>query len=209
VHAIVSIPGLPEDIFLRRSAAQEIAKRHGIVGGLMVPHAWRVDDWRDWWSDEDLVPDGYIHYHIVGALGNGRFVPSKEGQGYVFKVIKRKGTYYVYNSGIKRIIRYCLSHATISRAKHALTWWGSWWRREDGAREPDLGGATASRVFECPSCGSHDVAVGPPALPHHRTVAQAVFDEQMTRWRVEPTKMSRDRAKTTRETHRKRRDTEC
>lgn len=206
VHAIVSFPGAPEDIFRKRPTAIEIAKRHGIGGGAVIGHSWRVDANVEW-SDSDLVSDGYVHYHIVGALTrtDERFLPAVEGAPYVFKVIKKNDTYYLKNRSIKRIIRYCLEHATIAFRKHALSWFGTWWKREDGSREPALGGEVHAQRFECPACGSARVALA-VHVPRFVRSVQLVFDVEGDGTAREPRKPRVEVRKTWR---RRRKTREC
>lgn len=190
VHAVVSFPCDPDQVWWSRRYAYEIALRHGIVGGAVVPHAWREHEDGSW------VQDGYVHYHIVGSLGaHGYFVPGQDTKGqYIFKVIKnRKGSYYLNDRVLywrtkdgrpKGVLYYMLEHACVQHKRHALTWFGTWWRMDNGDEEPSLGGEKLELELECPKCHGRRVRLADRVVEHAKVRYQATWDTETAGWTV-------------------------
>jgi hypothetical protein len=114
VHAVVGPDelGVSVDAFRRgASRAHELAQEHGIRGGAVIPHAFRVKDdveaeWRDgvekgeirtgiwaWLKDEreqDWRASVYYspHYHIVGLVEDMKESTPEEDDGWIVKNIR-------------------------------------------------------------------------------------------------------------------------
>ena len=134
VHCMVSMraPGAVTDraIDESRGVAYGIAKGHGIEGGVVIFHATRKGD--D--PNDGYVPDGYWHYHILGAnftdITPGGHDLDSNGAPVVFKHIV-DAEYSDYRGcrsarGISRVLAYLLTHASLeSEGTHALTYFGT------------------------------------------------------------------------------------
>lgn len=167
LHYVVSLmPYDDESLDDLRDRARKIGKRHGIVGGLLVPHTHRLDD------EGSRELDGTIHFHGIGiAPGNIEAGGTPADNGAVFKVIpdpgsaeKGKPTYRGFRkySEVKRCVQYLLSHCAIIEGKHALTWWGllsynmlSSKKLEDFC-PAGYENLMAPKGVKCPKCGSRD-----------------------------------------------------
>lgn len=184
VHAVVSIPGGPEDVFNLRTRAIAIAKDHGVLGFSVVGHHVREDENGDW------IVDGNVHYHILGVVtqedgfktvpdlveedflhddlfhgGGPRIYPRGRVKGtynYVFKVIKqnRGRSWWVppRPEVLYKKYYYMLEHASIQHRRHALTWAGTWWDRDD-IDANQVGGPGEEGAITCPECGSDDITI--------------------------------------------------
>jgi hypothetical protein len=128
-------------------------------GGLGVYHPFRQDDFGSY------VLDGCIHFHMV-VLAHGDVLPGgllADGD-VVFKVLRdaEYGDFRGFRGpvGIRRHLKYLLSHCGIVEGRHALTWWGSLSYRalpgeELRAAYPDAWDELyALPVVRCPRCGS-------------------------------------------------------
>ena len=170
VHAVISFPGTPDQVFAKRKRAIKIAKKHNIIGFAVVGHHVRGEG-------DDWTVDGYLHYHILGVVGRDGFDTLVDliiqdfiaGNGkvsgvydWVFKVIKqsRGRTYWVPQTGaaIYKKFYYMLEHASIQHRRHALTWAGSWWDRDDIAAN-QVGGEGSPGDIPCPKCGGNNTQV--------------------------------------------------
>lgn len=158
VHAVFSPPeGDVESVtalFETRKRVSDLARDHGVRGGIIVPHAYRPTDetkerfrsqdeyetlwrfirqnktaWREqvYWSP---------HYHVVGLCRDfEESDPDREG-GWVAKNVEHKGSHSLapftlhdrdgYDD-MAGVVRYLLSHATFSKEgdRQVVTWFGS------------------------------------------------------------------------------------
>lgn len=136
-----------------RKRAVSLAKEHGVRGGLVVPHGFRVtDDAKAAFREED--PEGGIwrwirenethwrsqtywspHFHVVGLSED--VVPSDPDgdDGWIVKNVKRGGSHSLepfhlaQDDGYEdmaRVVRYLLSHATFQEgeSRQVVTWFG-------------------------------------------------------------------------------------
>lgn len=163
VHVAISIRAPPEDIFRLRSHAEEIAKEHGVVGGVIAGHHQRLEG-------SEWVEDGYVHFHVVGEVGPEGFKTLPQviaedqhrsgrhrNRDYVIKFIKQHGwTYFLSEWELPRRLYYILEHCAVAFKRHAITWFGQWWTK---CRTVDIGGEGTSQPPVCPYCGSQDVIV--------------------------------------------------
>ncbi len=163
LHCVVSLVDDGRSLRTLTDEAYRIAKAHGLSGGCKVFHPFRqVGD------DGDFVPDGYVHFHVVGvAFGDIRF--ASKGQDYVFKVIPNKpGLGKRPFSGIPSVhrlarpIAYLLTHCGVQDRRHAITWWGCLKDRRVAKKVLIADFAegwlalTKRRNPKCPECGSRD-----------------------------------------------------
>lgn len=173
IHAMVSIPGIPENIFRDRKRAIKIGKKHGLLGFSLVPHHTREND------QGHHVPDGYNHYHLVGVVSGvdgfdtlpdlvERDFIAHDGRvagkyDWTFKVIRQRGntSWYVEPGDLVEKYYYQLEHAAIQHRKHALTWAGTWWDRAD-VDANKIGGEGEPGNPQCPKCGGVDTVIVPP-----------------------------------------------
>jgi hypothetical protein len=154
VHAVASLPeGEVETITQFRRAGKEayaLAKEKGVRGGVVVPHAYRVNDdvkaafrevepemgiWR-WLKDER--PEDWRtlvhfspHFHIVGLAEDVAASDPDADDGWVFKRIRtlerhnwrREAPY----EDVYGLLYYLLTHASFDPAesRHVLRWFGS------------------------------------------------------------------------------------
>jgi hypothetical protein len=125
LHFIVSIPDGGQSLKTNRRITRDMAKSHGLVGGLMIEHPFRIDE-----GDGQYHPDGYIHFHGIGVAFGDVLPGGLEGDGdCIFKVIEDPNDPGHYNGfrrmrDVRRAIRYLLTHCGIREGHHALTWWG-------------------------------------------------------------------------------------
>lgn len=129
VHCMVSFRIRGLSYSKARSKAEKIAMKHGISGGLVIFHPFRIDH-----DDGQYRYDGTIHFHIVG-LAKGDVIWPEKGQvmsDYIFKQIQDpdsrggKATYRgvrKYDQLLK-LLRYQLSHCGVIKGHHAVAWFG-------------------------------------------------------------------------------------
>ena len=133
VHAIVSFPDDGSPYELNRERVYRVCLEHGLAGGPVVFHPFRQND------DGNFVPDGYLHYHILG-LAFGNIVPGGQASDgdLNFKVIPdaRNNDFRGFRSpgDLMNCIGYQLTHCGIvsgdigldgvPRDRHAVTWFG-------------------------------------------------------------------------------------
>lgn len=122
LHIVVSYPYVGGDPNRYRKDCYKTCIEHGIEGGAVVMHHMRTDD------DHNRVPDGYIHFHVIG-LARGHVKPA-EGSNPIFKVIRdsRHKDYRGFQSAREVIdcITYILRHASVKEGpSHTLTYFGS------------------------------------------------------------------------------------
>lgn len=154
VHAVATVPpGEIETIVQFRQGAKrayELAKEHGVRGGVVVPHAFRVEDsvkaeyravepdmgiWR-WLLDhreEEWRTAVYFspHYHIIGLAEDIAASSPEEDGGWNFKRIRslerhnrrRESSY----EDVYGVLYYLLTHASFDPAEsnHVLRWFGT------------------------------------------------------------------------------------
>lgn len=125
-HVVISFKRQGLSYAQARKKAYRIAEKHGICGGAVIFHPFRTDE------EGQYIPDGYVHYHVVG-LAKGEVVWPSPGSNlpYVFKHVPDptngdKKTYLGVRkfANLLRLIRYQLSHAGLVQGTHALTWFG-------------------------------------------------------------------------------------
>lgn len=157
VHCVISFPDVdPLDIL--RQVAIQIAKRHGLLGGLMVWHPFRQDE------DGAFVPDGYVHFHLL-AFANGDIGEGGTDGAVVFKHIRHPvhGDFNGFRSlrEVQKCAFYLLTHCGIVKGRHSLTWWGDLSYNMLSTERLDQefeGRELACHVpgVPCPVCGSRD-----------------------------------------------------
>lgn len=156
VHAVVSFHA-QDDIQDLRKRAIKVCKDHGISGGALVFHPFRSDD------DEGYIPDGYIHFHVIG-LARGNIKPGTD-PNVIFKIIKdaRRKDYRGFQKcqEISATIFYLLTHCGIIKGRHALAYFGelSYNKLSNGKLQELIPGLDLDPVHKhrCPSCRSDDV----------------------------------------------------
>lgn len=153
VHTVASPPaGTVETIegyYQARRRASEIARDHGVRGGVVVAHGYRVleetkeefqgcgsdlslwrwirENERGWKDQVEWSP----HFHIVGLARDVKPSSPDSDDGWIFKNIRSLGSF----EGIRdrdayvemvKAVRYLLSHATFpaEEDRHAVTWYG-------------------------------------------------------------------------------------
>lgn len=155
VHAVLSPPqgsvNSIEAFYDARTEALELARKHGVRGGVTVAHGFRPDeDTKAAFKNDD--PDGGIwryirenernwrdqvywspHYHVVGL---GRYDDMTAGDpdaddGWVFKKIRSLDSFEGLRDrdgydDMAAVVRYLLSHATFpaEENRQAVTWYG-------------------------------------------------------------------------------------
>lgn len=161
MHVVVSFQDQGEDMALLRERARLIARRHGVLGGCSIYHPFRKD------SDNQYVPDGYVHFHLLG-LCHGDILPGglPSDQGAVFKVIPdaRRGDFrgLLRAREVRVLVHYLLTHCGIVKGRQALTWWGVLGYNNlhnktlDDFSQGALTRAKSPRS-RCPLCGSDEV----------------------------------------------------
>lgn len=153
IHAVVSpsegsIKSI-EAVYEGRKKAIEIAKDHGIRGGVTIFHGYRVtQETKEWYEEEepDLPMWRWVrendrrwkdqvywspHYHIVGLSRDTKPGDTAKDDGWVFKNIRSLSPYEGPRDrdgteSMVRVIRYVLSHATYPSVedRQAVTWFG-------------------------------------------------------------------------------------
>jgi hypothetical protein len=138
IHAVISIPGEPHEIFEKRNQVYRWAKSHNISGGCCIPHFERHGQ-----------IDGYLHYHLVAYIRT-RYEPGDADRRYLFKCIRFINKVHE----IAPVIKYLLTHCAISDYSNSITYFGMKFRKVD--RIPP-------RYFNdiCPGCGSRNCHVAP------------------------------------------------
>ncbi len=159
LHCVVSMKYDGSSLDTLRVEVYRIAKAHGITGGPCVFHPYRKNE------DGHYVPDGYVHFHIVGlAFGDVKF--GSRGMGYVFKVIedRRRGGFGGLRSWgeVSRLLAYLLTHTGVEDGRHAVTWFGALKDRRVVKKVLVVDFAEGWLALtrhvkpECPECGSRD-----------------------------------------------------
>lgn len=157
VHAVISFKDRNVPLpFLRKTAIKEL-KKHGLSGGLVIYHPFRQ-------VDDHFVPDGYVHFHVIG-LARGHIEPGSELDDYVFKVIldARRNDYRGFQRWreISATVFYLLTHCGILKGRHALTYYGelSYNQLSNGVIEAACPGLELKPELKhrCPSCHSFDI----------------------------------------------------
>lgn len=153
VHLTVSPPegtvrGVDE-FYRNRTRANELAKAHGVKGGVVIPHPYRVldevkEEFEDsdyekglWWyireNDEPYKEQVYWspHYHILGPAPDVRESSPDEDEGWIVKNIRSLDRFEGLRDedGYEDMIgttRYLLSHAGFvkNQNRQAVTWFG-------------------------------------------------------------------------------------
>lgn len=108
VHAVISIPGVPEDIWRLLPYAYIFAYVHGLLGGAVVPHFERHGK-----------IDGYLHYHVIGYYQD-KYFPAKKGTTYKFKVIR----WIHENWDLRGVLKYLFTHCATSPHKKCIYYFG-------------------------------------------------------------------------------------
>lgn len=122
LHAVVSFVYTGGSIDDYAHRAYEVAKAHGMIGGLKVFHPFRKDKF-----DHQYTTDGTVHFHLIGLAPLD--VSAGRSPEEFWKVIDDE-EYHDYRGfrsarAIKRAVQYLLTHCGVREGKHALTWWGA------------------------------------------------------------------------------------
>ena len=162
VHVMISVVDVIENIDAVRATARKIARRHGLAGGLLIPHHIRTDKYAKYGD----AGDGTIHVHVVGVAFNltrGGYDFDAAGNPVIFKHIP-DDEYHDYRGmrsgrAAGRVIQYLLSHCAIIEGKHALTWFGSLGYRTGLSKnlEDSFPGCLEDAdelTAKCPVCGN-------------------------------------------------------
>lgn len=191
VHAAVSLPYEKGMSYSQmRLKATRIAMNHGLSGGCAITHTHRA-------KNGEYIPDGYVHFHIVGiALGSIKVFSKGESAPYLFKVIKDKRfndfrgvrTY----KELRKLISYQLSHCAIVKGRHALSYFGFLGYHttimgvhfNTNARFKEDYPAAAAHLMDlktvmCPNCGSTEVDI---ILPWRLDLMDQDFHPEVTMW---------------------------
>jgi len=183
IHATVSMKAEPKDAFKIKKKIISIAKRHGVIGFIIIIH--HVREGRD---KGEWVPDGYIHAHLIGIVLSSGFLTlpaliekeererkargasgRKPEYNWIFKVIKqrRRKHWFLRDGALFPIIYYNLTHCAIAHGRHSLSYAGCWWdgrnSEEENAEIMNLRtDAKAEAGVRCPVCQGNDVEILEP-----------------------------------------------
>ena len=115
IHVIVSPPKwlwyLPFDEF--KKEFRKMAERAGIVGGVSMFHAFRLNKNTNTWFYSP-------HFHLIGYgwVKDTKKISSEKGW-----IIKNKGI-RESSSSVYSTVSYLLSHTAIAKGVHSVTWFG-------------------------------------------------------------------------------------
>ena len=161
LHSFVSFKGTG-DYLADRDRARVITKKHGIEGGLMIPHPFRIDA-----EALTFVPQDMVHFHTVG-FASGEVVSGglKSDREAVFRVVPDpvsvngkseppEPTYRGFQTEeeVKRCVFYLLTHCGVQEGRHSLTWFGSLSYNMLPCKRLDHFGEMPVPVVPCPKCG--------------------------------------------------------
>lgn len=170
-HFWISIPDEGQGIEYFRQTGIQIAKKHGLLGGAMIVHPFRVDkETGRYWRD------GYAHLHVFSLSRgeNGLDAWSEGGSDgrVLFGAIRDPSSTeedphfrgFSNDKELKKGIHYALKHCGILEGRHALTWWGCFSRvsfpdQKLKDRYPTTWDELHAGGHRCPECGSRDVDV--------------------------------------------------
>jgi len=138
-----------------RRRAYEIAKLHGLDGGSLIPHPYRlrcqkckstIPDHRKCCSCGSSEFEWFFspHFHVIGFGWIQNTAEGYQEHGWVVKNLKdRKSVFYTF--------QYILSHAGVSRL-HTVTWFG-----DLGYRSKKMHGVVKVGALRslCPECGAY------------------------------------------------------
>ena len=171
VHVVVSFPDEAEAYRTCRERVYRVCREHGVVGGPCVFHPFRMD------VDGEYVPDGYLHFHVIGvAFGNIEQGGLERDGDLVFKVVRDARHHDFGGFRSEAEVRACLSYELghvgivhedrdregVVQCRHALTWFGvlSYGKLSTETLRlscPEGFDAVHAVVSaRCPSCGSRD-----------------------------------------------------
>lgn len=155
MHIVISMKYTGGEVNEYKRRAYKIAAKHGIAGGAAVFHHTREDT-----ELHGRVPDGYVHYHIVGLAKYG-IVPG-EDTDYIFHVIRDavRGDYrgFQRTGEVIACLTYLLTHSSVKTKTHTLTWFGemSYNKLNNSTLEAEVPGLMdylEKKGRTCPICG--------------------------------------------------------
>ena len=143
IHVIVSPPKWKWNVTWTelKKEFRKMVKRAGIVGGVSMFHAMRLKD-KTW----KYMP----HFHVIGYgwVINTKKISSKDGWVIKNKGIRKSST-EVYST-----VAYLLSHTSIAKGVHSVTWFGDVSYRSKYALELKRD-VVESDSDKCPYCSQY------------------------------------------------------
>jgi hypothetical protein len=98
-----------------RSKVDKLLQDVGVIGGVLIVHHFRCED-------SEYVKDG-LHFHCVGYSHRARVRGSevaRQFEKHNFAIVKNKGK----RKSVQKTIQYLLSHSTVHKKHHSITWFG-------------------------------------------------------------------------------------
>jgi len=143
IHVIVSPPKWKWNVSWTelKKEFRKMVKKAGIVGGVSMFHAFRLKD-KTW----KYMP----HFHLMGYgwVVNTKKISSKDGWVIKNKGIRKSST-EVYST-----VAYLLSHTSIAKGVHSVTWFGDLSYRSKYALELKRD-VDESNSDKCPYCSQY------------------------------------------------------
>lgn len=158
LHIVVSMKYEGGEINEYRRRAYKICEQHQITGGCAVFHHTREHS-----DSNERIPDGHIHYHIIGLAPRG-VLPGTDS-GDIFHVIRDsiRGDYKGFQRTREVIacLSYVLTHSGVKEKSHTLTWFGdmSYNKLNNGTLKeefPEMMDWLGKSGRKCPCCGGQD-----------------------------------------------------
>ena len=99
-----------------RSKVVKLLLDVGVVGGVLVVHHFRCDDYSNY-------KNRGLHFHCVGyapdAFIDGVEV-ARQFKKHHFAIVKNKGA----RKSVRKTVSYLLGHCSVKKGKHSITWFG-------------------------------------------------------------------------------------
>ena len=115
-HVIVSPRVEIQDTYNSiRSRVVKLLQDVGVVGGVLIVHHFRCED-----KKYDKLG---LHFHCVGYSHRARVRGSevaRQFKKYNFAIVKNKGE----RRSVQKTVSYLLSHSTVHKKYHSITWFG-------------------------------------------------------------------------------------
>ena len=115
-HVIVSPRVEIQDSYISiRSKVVKLLLDVGVIGGVLIVHHFRCED-----KKYDKLG---LHFHCVGYSHRARVRGSevaRQFKKYNFAIVKNKGE----RRSVQKTISYLLSHSTVHKKYHSITWFG-------------------------------------------------------------------------------------
>ena len=115
-HIIVSPRVEIQDSYISiRSKVVKLLLDVGVIGGVLIVHHFRCED-----KKYDKLG---LHFHCVGYSHRARVRGSevaRQFKKYNFAIVKNKGE----RRSVQKTISYLLSHSTVHKKYHSITWFG-------------------------------------------------------------------------------------